>query len=104
MSYMKIAVLSFFCLVVFFGCGLRETVVQKEQLSYLSFTGDISNSIVHIDDLEPIVLNSNHPNNKNVQYELSSGKHHIVVLKDGKEVVNRILLLGSGSVKEIKIP
>jgi len=88
--------------VLFCGCGLKETVVQKEKISYLSFTGNISNVIVHIDDLEPISLNNN--SSKNIRYEISTGKHHIVVTKNGEEVVNRIILLGSGSVKEIKIP
>jgi len=88
--------------VLFCGCGLKETVVQKEKVSYLSFTGNISNVIVHIDDLEPINLNNT--SSKNVQYEISTGKHHIVITKNGEEVVNRVVLLGSGSVKEIKIP
>ncbi|MCP4763658.1 MAG: hypothetical protein GY870_17945 [archaeon] len=100
MTYIKFIIFSLFCIALFCGCGLKETVVQKEKISYLSFTGNISNAIIHIDDLEPISLK----NSKNVHYEISTGKHHIVVTKNGEEVVNRIVLLGSGSVKEIKIP
>ncbi|WP_020589404.1 hypothetical protein [Desulfobacter curvatus] len=86
--------------LVFCGCGITETVIQKEKVSYLNFTGDTVGAIVCIDDLEPIVLN----NEKNAHYEISSGKHHVIVIKNGAEVVNRKVLLGSGSSKEIRIP
>ncbi len=93
-----------FCVVgvlVFCGCGLNETVTQKEKVSYLNFTGDTVGAVVRIDDLAPIVLNNEE---KNVHYEISSGKHHIIVIKNGAQVVNRKILLGSGSSKEIRIP
>nr|WP_319490777.1 hypothetical protein [uncultured Desulfobacter sp.] len=82
------------------GCGLNETVTQKEKISYLNFTGDTLGAVVHIDDSASFVLG----NEKNIHYEISSGKHHVVVVKDGIEVVNRKILLGSGSSKEIRIP
>lgn len=104
MLHIKFIIISLFSLILFYGCGLNETVVQKEQISYLSFTGSTSHAIVHIDDLEPLILNNNSQNNKKIHYEISPGKHHVVVLKNGEEVVNRVVLLGSGSVKEIKIP
>ncbi|MCG8549310.1 MAG: hypothetical protein MI799_02785 [Desulfobacterales bacterium] len=86
--------------LAFCGCGLNETVIQKEKVSYLYFTGDTVGAVVHIDDLAPIVLN----NAPNIHYEISAGKYHVIVIKDGAEVVNRKILLGSGSSKEIRIP
>ncbi len=102
MNHKKMIVAGFLCLVIFFGCGLKETVVQKEKISYLSFSGNIENAVVFVDDLEPISLKSD--KREPVHYEVSAGKHHIVVTKNGSEVVNRIVLIGSGSVKEIKVP
>nr|WP_319392636.1 hypothetical protein [uncultured Desulfobacter sp.] len=87
-------------LLVFCGCGLNETVTQKEKISYLNFTGNTLGAVVHIDDSASFVLG----NKKNTLYEISSGKHHVIVVKDGAEVVNRKILLGSGSAKEIRIP
>lgn len=100
MIHKNLLILCVVGVLVFCGCGLKETVTQKEKVSYLTFTGDTVGAIVRIDDLEPIVLN----NEKNIHYEMSSGKHHVVVIKDGAKVVNRTILLGSGSSKEIKIP
>lgn len=103
MIHAKFIFISLVSLVLFCGCGLQETVIQKEQVSYLAFTGNISNAIIHIDDLEPFALKDN-KNGKKTHYEISDGKHHITVLKNGIELVNRTILLGSGSLKEIKIP
>jgi hypothetical protein len=99
MTYVKIII---FGMVMFFfcqGCGLNETVVQKEKKSYLTFIGNLEGSVVYIDNLDPITLIQ-----QKINYEISPGKHRIVVKKDSKEVVNRELLLGNGIVKEIEIP
>lgn len=85
------------------GCGLQEGVIQKESKSSLWFTGNIKNSIVYIDDLAPINLNDNSGFDP-IHYEISPGKHVIVVKRSGEEVVNRNILLGSGITKEIHIP
>ncbi|WP_320041473.1 hypothetical protein [uncultured Desulfobacter sp.] len=101
MSYKNLFIFCVVGVLVFCGCGLNETVTQKEKVSYLNFTGDTVGAVVRIDDLAPIVLNNEE---KNVHYEISSGKHHIIVIKNGAQVVNRKILLGSGSSKEIRIP
>ncbi|WP_321413626.1 hypothetical protein [uncultured Desulfobacter sp.] len=101
MSYKNMFIFCVVGVLVFCGCGLNETVTQKEKVSYLNFTGDTVGAVVRIDDLAPIVLNNEE---KNVHYEISSGKHHIIVIKNGAQVVNRKILLGSGSSKEIRIP
>ncbi|WP_282754949.1 hypothetical protein [Desulfuromonas thiophila] len=96
------------------GCGLKEGIVQKEPTSYLWFTGDTNDATVYIDDLAPIKLESqsstatteseNTNRTNQIHYELSPGKHSIVVKKSGEEVVNRNVLLGNGITKEIQIP
>lgn len=115
MSYKKIIYLGLVFLMLCGGCGLKEGVVQKEPKSFLWFTGNTQNAIVYIDDLAPIMLNERSisasdegENNTNrsgqVHYEISPGKHTIVVKKSGEEVVNRNVLLGNGITKEIQIP
>ena len=115
MSYKKIFYSWLVLLVLCGGCSLKEGVVQKEPKSFLWFTGNTQNAIVYIDDLNPIVLNegnssasNNDANNTNrsgeVHYEITPGKHTIVVKKSGQEVVNRNILLGNGITKEIQIP
>lgn len=85
------------------GCGLQEGIVQKESKSSLWFTGNTQNAMVYIDDLAPISLNDNSGFDP-IYYEISPGKHSIVVKKSREEVVNRNVLLGSGITKEIQIP
>jgi hypothetical protein len=108
MSYNKMIFLGIFLFIFCLGCGLTESVVQKEQKSYLAFTGSTEGAVVYIDNLDPIYLNQSNKNNtqkgSKINYEISPGKHKIVIKKSGKEVVNRDLLLGNGIVKEIEIP
>jgi hypothetical protein len=104
MSYAKMIFLGIFLFIFCIGCGLNESVVQKEQKSYLTFTGSTEDAVVYIDNLDPITLNQSSKNSTKINYEISPGKHKIIVKKSGKEVVNRDLLLGNGIVKEIEIP
>ena len=116
MSYQKLAfiILGLFVFLLIVGCGLKEGVVQKEAKSYLWFTGNTEGVIVYIDDLKPIELGKNYytdsetgekiGKNKEIHYELTPGKHRIIVKKMEAKLVNRIVLLGNGIIKEIKIP
>ena len=115
MSYKSIFCFGLVLLALCGGCGLKEGVVQKDEKSFLWFTGNTSNAIVYIDDLNPIMLNEKSSTSSNgdedntykssqVHYEISPGKHTIIVKKSGEEVVNRNILLGNGITKEIKIP
>jgi len=116
MSYQKLAfiVLGLFVFLLWMGCGLKEGVVQKEVRSYLWFTGNTEGALVYIDNLKPIELGKDYyidsetgekvKKTKEIHYELTPGKHRVVVKKMGTKIVNRIVLLGNGIVKEIEIP
>ena len=116
MSYQKLTfiILGLFVSLLCVGCGLKEGVVQKEAKSYLWFTGNTEGALVHIDDLNPIELGKSYyidsetgekvEKNKEIHYELAPGKHRVIVIKMGTKIVNRIVLLGNGIVKEIEIP
>lgn len=87
------------------SCGLTEGVIQKDPKSYFKFSGNTKNAMVYIDDLAPIALNTDeNPDDWSTLYEISPGKHKIIVKKNGSVVVNRIVLLGSGITREINVP
>lgn len=115
MSCKTIGYLGLIFLLLCGGCGLKEGVVHKEPKSFLWFTGNTKNAIVYIDDLDPIDLNestiiaSDEGENSTyrsgqIHYQISSGKHTVVIRKSGVEIVNRNILLGNGITKEIQIP
>jgi hypothetical protein len=95
----KIIFLAFAALILCGGCGLTEGVLQKDPRSYLVFTGDTRDATVYIDDLAPVDLDGSQ-----AHYEVSPGKHTVLIKKSGEEVVNRTVLLGSGITKEIQVP
>lgn len=102
MKYKNIIILALVSLLLG-GCGLKEGVIEKAPKSYLWFTGDTKSATVYIDNLSPIILN-NKSNSGPIHYEISPGKHSIVVKKSGEEIINRNVLLGNGITKEIQIP
>jgi hypothetical protein len=111
------AILVFFTLVlVLYGCGLNEATIQSDQKSFLYFSGNIENSFVSIDHGDKIELGKTRiepKNEKNMKttkrfkkeyYETTPGKHSIIVTRNGKIIVNRLVILGDGIVKEVSIP
>lgn len=95
------------------SCGYKEGVIQRADRSYLSFTGNLDNVSVQLDNAEPFTLQSygvdsdgqrRHMNVNNKLYQVSPGKHTIKVYRDGQLVVNRILLLDTDVIKEVHIP
>lgn len=114
---MRISILiSLSVLLSFFltGCGYHEGVIQSDSKSYLWFTGNINNAVVYIDDNAPFSLKTvtyideatgeKKENAELTHYQISPGKHDIIVKRDSIVVVNRKILLGSGITKEISIP
>ena len=114
MSCRKMIFWSVVLLALFSGCGLKEGVVQTDTKSFLWFTGDTQNAEVFIDDLDTIVLDAvgvgdvdqrgKNKKEDKVYYEISPGKHTIIVKKSGEVVVHRNVLIGNGLIKEIRIP
>ena len=101
MSYKTCGFIALILLLLFSGCGLKEGVVHKEQKSFLSFTGNTKNATAHIDNLAPIRLKSS---SKRIHYQISPGKHTIIIKRSGVEIVNRNILIGNGTTREIQIP
>ncbi len=85
------------------ACGYKEGIVQSSTNSYLQFTGNIHNAFVTIDDSDPFPIQSKSENGKTMLYQVSSGKHKIVLKRDNNVVLNREVLVGQGMTKEIHV-
>jgi len=96
------------------GCGYIEGVVQKSEKSYLWFTGNTENAVVYVDNREFVRLTASYTidertgektrKEEQTHYQIEPGKHEIRVERDGKVLVNRLLILGNLMTKEIAIP
>ncbi|MFI3272177.1 MAG: hypothetical protein R3Y11_08785 [Pseudomonadota bacterium] len=90
------------------GCSGHSGVRQGDDTAWFSFTGNTRGAMASIDGGAPfLLLEKKYSQEKKVSpkhYAVPSGKHHISVNRDGIEVVNRTVLLGSQEVKEIYVP
>lgn len=93
-------------LFVLIGCAYYEGVVQPTPMSYLSFFGNIDGAAAVIDDNITLNLDSEKKDSekKVVLFQVSPGKHKVVVTKMGQEIVNRIIIIGDNATKEIQVP
>ena len=103
---MKKVVLLFLGILILQSCGYQEGVVQKEEKSYIKFTGNLANISVQIDDTNQFVLHSDTQSNTgdNKLYQISPGKHSIKAYRDGSLVVSRIIFLDNQATAEVLIP
>ena len=92
------------------SCGYQEGVVQRAEQSYLKFTGNWANASVQIDDRRPFTLTvpdptqSQSPSPTTTLYQLSPGRHRLVVSREGRTVVDRVLILENHATMEVQIP
>jgi hypothetical protein len=90
------------------ACGYREGVLVKEPVSYFWFTGDVREAVVKIDDKEPFVLTKaaalQESGEGKAYYQISPGKHRVLVEKGGQKVVDKVFYVGEGTIQEIQIP
>jgi hypothetical protein len=106
---MKILLPLFLFLFCISGCGYKEGVLIKEPVSYLWFTGNVQQAFVKIDGKEPFEIGRWAAEQRSsegnlVYYQIPPGKHRIIVEKNGKVVVDRILFVGNENIQEIQIP
>lgn len=103
-------------LLLFFitGCGYHEGIVQTDQKSYVWFKGNTGNAVAFIDENEPFKLEKNYyvneatgetvENTSLPLYQVSPGKHKIIVKRNDAVIVERIVLINNGTTKEILVP
>jgi hypothetical protein len=91
------------------ACGYQEGVVSRAEQSYLKFTGNLGNASVQIDGMPPFLLTSKDaagslPSSTNTLYQLSPGKHRVMVTREGILLVDRVLILDNHATMEVHIP
>ena len=98
------------------SCGFREGVTVAEPAAYLAFGGNTTGAIVKIDESVSFPLGKGRAatirsdtgeNEKYLarrNYKITPGKHRIQVVRNGEIVVDRELLIGDGTTREISVP
>lgn len=104
------------------ACGYQSGQIQKQEESFVKFTGTWENAEVYFDNAPVIVLaykdvatgnDGEYVGNETetttrekpvLTYSLSPGKHRVKIIRDGRVVVNRVLFLGDQSTMEVRIP
>lgn len=85
--------------------GYQEGILQKDEVSYFRFTGDVAGAVVSIDSGETIYLGLDSQGKPaNVIYKVAPGKHRVVVTKGNQVVVDRIVIVDNQNTREIQVP
>jgi len=81
------------------ACGYKEGVKTAAQKSYLYFSGNTLNTLVSIDggDRFPITPGADK------LYSIPTGKHRVLIFRDGKVIATREIYVGDGVSKEIEV-
>lgn len=80
------------------ACGYMTGTLQKSETSFLVFSGNLENVSVQIDD-RPSFFPAN-----GKHYQVSPGKHNILAYRDGKLLLNRVVILENQITTEINVP
>ncbi len=91
-------------LITLSSCGYKEGVIQPGDKSYLVFTGNTQNMQVIIDNNDPFSAQTSVDNWSGTHYQISPGKHIIIIKKRNEIVLQREILVGNGMTKEIQVP
>lgn len=91
-------------LITFSSCGYKEGVIQSGDKSYLVFTGNTQNIQIIIDNSIPFSPQTSVESESVIHYQISPGKHLIVIKKGNEIVLQREILVGNGMTKEILVP
>jgi hypothetical protein len=96
------------CALFLVGCGAHEGVTTPADVAWIQFSGDTRGALASIDGAEAFLLRPEQYSKKDSSapkhYQVNPGKHHIVVTRNGKIIVERIVLIGNQQIKEILVP
>ena len=113
---MKMNIVYILFLIGLTSCGYREGVTVADPAAYLAFGGNTSGAIAKVDENVTFPLGEGRGSNiqsdtgskevnlAGTHYKITPGKHRIQVLKNGVIVVDRELLIGDGTTREISVP
>jgi len=91
-------------LITVSSCGYKEGVIQPGNKSYLVFTGNTEDIQVTIDDNVPFSGQARVEEGKENLFQISPGKHMIVIRRGSEIVLQREIIIGNGMTKEIQVP
>jgi hypothetical protein len=92
------------CLLISFtACGYKEGIIQSSPNSYLKFTGNTRNAFATLDGSDPFPIQGSSDNGKIIHYEISPGKHRIIIQRNNTVILDRDMLIGKGMTKEINV-
>lgn len=92
----------FAIILILMSCATyQEGVIQKADLSYIIFTGNVKRVNVQIDNDSPFQIEESQSKKL---YQLRPGKHFIKVFRGSELIVNRILFLDNQTTTEVIIP
>ncbi len=99
----------FVCLILWAGCvstGLsNNSTVSGNGGAVIAFVGNVYGIEVIIDSGTPIVFNSTRDaTGKATQLRVDPGRHTVIVVKDGRTVVQKAYLMGDGQTTEVFVP
>lgn len=90
------------------SCGYYEGVIQPVSKSFVVFVGNADGAVAVIDDAITVDIEKESQNTgeagKTILFQLSPGKHKIIVKRAGTVIVDRVVIIADGSTKEIQIP
>lgn len=113
---MKMTLFCILLLLSLTSCGYREGVTVAEPAAFLAFGGNTAGATVRIDDGISFSLGEGRGTTitsatgekekylAGTHYRIVPGKHRIQVEKNGELVVDRELLIGDGTTREISVP
>lgn len=99
----------FICLILWAGCvstGLsNNSTVSGDGGAVIAFVGNVYGIEVIIDSGTPIVFNSTRDATGHAtQLRVDPGRHTVIVVKNGRTVVQKAYLMGDGQTTEVFVP
>ena len=82
---------------------------QVDDKAYLQLAGDLSNTVLIINDQQPIMLDSGEVNTfklngeKVAKFDLPAGSHTVEVLRNNTTVVKRKIYVSNGNTFEVRV-
>ncbi len=86
---------------IFLSCTIQETTTQIADTAFLVFEGASSDMEFQLDEAVPKVISRK---SGEVRYEIRPGKHTVVVMREGREIVTRLFFVSTGQVFVLRVP
>ena len=87
------------------SCGIKSGVVSSEEIGYLSFSGDWTDSTVQIDYGPAIKIGIVESTSQPVlRFSIKPGKHHVLVMRGERLLVEKLIFVSDRQTMELIVP